>query len=53
MFEFCENDHEDFVKKIGKLKGTKCPNLIYHGNKNLDPRKIYESQGLLKKWTTY
>jgi hypothetical protein len=53
MFEFYENDHEDFVKKIVKLKGSKCPNLIYNGNKSLDPKKSYESQSLLKKWSTY
>jgi hypothetical protein len=41
------------VKKIVKLKSSKCPNLIYNGNKSLDPRKNYESQSWLKKWSTY
>lgn len=27
--------------------------MIYNGNKTLDAKKIYESQGLLKKWSTY
>lgn len=53
MLEFYENDHEDFIKKLIKLKESKCPNLVYNGNKTLDAKKIYESQGLLKKWSTY
>ena len=41
MFEFYENDLDDFIKKIIKHKGSKCPNLVYNGNKNLDAKKIY------------
>ena len=41
------------IKKILKLKGNKCPNLIYNGHKSLDPRKMYESEGLNKKWNTF
>ena len=53
MLEFYENQQEDFLKKILKLKGTKCPNLIYNGHKSLDSKKMYESEGLSKKWNTY
>jgi hypothetical protein len=41
------------VKKLIKYKGTKCANLIYNGHKSFEPKKIYESQNLLKKWTSY
>lgn len=44
---------DDFVKKIVKMKGKECPNLVYNGNKNLDPKREYENLGLLKKWSTY
>jgi hypothetical protein len=35
-----------------KLKGSKCPNLIYN-NKTIDPKKVYEAQELFKKWSNY
>ena len=36
-----------------KFKGSKCPNLQYHGHKSFDPKKVFDSCGLLKKWSTY
>ena len=53
LLEFHDNYQEEFLKKILKLKGNKCPNLIYNGHKSLDPRKMYESEGLNKKWNTF
>ena len=51
LFNFPDCDNEEVSQKLIRLRKTKCINLQY--NKTLDPRKLIDKSGILKKWLNY
>lgn len=51
LFNFPDSDNEEVSQKLIRLRKTKCINLQY--SKTLDPKKLVEKTGILKKWLNY
>lgn len=48
LLNFPDNDSEEVSQKLIRLRKTKCLNLKY--KTTLDPKKLIEKSGIVKKW---
>ncbi len=51
FLNFPEGGQEEISQKLIRQRKSKCPNFRYY--KTLDPRKMIEKSGLLKKWLSH